>query len=201
MRDDDSGAWFRDRFSWRAYNTALEQPAVVQDINGDGVGDIIGFTDPDLVVAVWQLNQGDEGQWQILLGGKAEVDGDDALDIVSCGDDIFTLTGTPDAATLTRLRLQTDGATRRPVVAGSIDTAGTMLACGPIDSGEAGVVGPTRADSVLLRIRTRCPEHGSVGATGEIASRMSRAMAPARSSGVTWRVFGRRGRPRRRRSG
>jgi hypothetical protein len=168
---EGTGAWNRDRFDWRAYNTALVAPAVIGDISGDGIGDILGFTtDPDLVLASWQLSQGDEGQWQILLGGKAELEGGDALDLVNCDGEVYALTGPEDNATLTRLRLQQNGATWRPVVVGSTPAAGSLLACGTIDTGEPGVVvadvsGFWTSYASGLGARST----GSVGATGAIA--------------------------------
>lgn len=168
---DQTGAWTRDRFDWRAYNTALVAPALIDDVSGDGVGDIVGFTtDPDLVIAAWQLSEGDTGQWQILLGGKAGVDGGEPLDLVQCGADIYALTGPEDNATLTRLRLQQNGATWRPAVVASAPVAGSLLACGVIDTGEPGVVvadvsGFWTSYAEALGVRST----GSVGATGAIA--------------------------------
>lgn len=169
--NEANGAWTRDRFDWRAYNTALVAPALIEDIDGDGVGDIVGFTtDPDLVIAAWQLSLGDAGQWQILLGGKAELEGGEALDLVQCGGDLFALTGPEDNATLTRLRLQQNGATWRPVVVNSVPAAGSLLACGIIDSGEFGaVVADVSGFWTSYAEGLGSRSTGSVGATGSIA--------------------------------
>ncbi|MEC7947643.1 MAG: VCBS repeat-containing protein, partial [Myxococcota bacterium] len=167
----DSGAWTRDRFDWRAYNTALLAPGLVEDVNGDGVGDIIGFTtDPGLVLAAWQLSQGAEGQWQIVLGGKAELEGGDPLALAKCGRNLYALTGPEDAATLTRMRLRQDGATWQPVFITSIPAAGSLLACGTVDTGNPGVV-VADTSGLWTSYAEGLGERGSgsVGATGAIA--------------------------------
>ena len=169
--NEQTGAWTRDRFDWRAYNTALAGPGLIADLSGDGVGDIIGFTtDPDLVIAAWQLNLGDTGQWQIILGGKAEIEGGDPLDLVLCDNDLYALTGPIDNATLTRLRIQQDGATWQPTVIASVPATGSLLACGTIDTGAPGVVvadvsGFWTSYAEGLGARST----GAVGATGAIA--------------------------------
>lgn len=170
-RGGEDGSWQRDRFNWRAYNTALVGPVVLSDVSGDGVGDIVGFTtDPALVVAAWQLDQGDDGTWQVLLGGKVELDGGDPLGLVRCDADWFALTGPADNATLTRIRLEQNGSTWRPSVVSSVAASGELLACGTIDTGEDGVVvastsGFWTSYAVNLAVRNT----GDVGETGAVA--------------------------------
>jgi hypothetical protein len=169
--NDDDGAWSRDRFGWRAYNTALSGPLVISDVSGDGVGDIVGFTsDPDVVVAAWQLGLGDAGQWQVLLGGKVDVAGGEPTGLVRCGADYFALAGAESDATLTRIRLEQNGSTWRPAVLGSVATTGSLLACGDIDTGESGVVvADTSGFWTTYTTALVARGTGTVGATGGVA--------------------------------
>ncbi len=170
-RGGGDASWQRDRFEWRAYNTALIGPVVVSDVSGDGVGDIVGFTtDPDVVVAAWQLDESDDGQWQVLLGGKVALDGGDPLGLVRCDDDWFALTGPPENATLSRIRLERNGSTWRPSVVSNVAAAGELLACGRIDTGEAGVVVATTTGFWTSYAANLAPRNtGDVGETGAVA--------------------------------
>lgn len=165
------GEWALDTFSWTPFNTALQGPAVLQDIDGDGLSDVLGFTtDTDLVVAFWTLDVQDDGGGELQFQGRTENgdlgDGAAPYGLVECDGLVYALTEGAAGTQVSRIDLSSGD----PVVDATATTSGTLLACGLLPSGEPGVVvaqesGFWRSYGVGLTPK----EEGTISAVGAVA--------------------------------
>ena len=171
-RTDDDG-WDKVRPTWRSFATALAGPILVEDLDGDGSGDSVGFTSDgtDLVMATWLL---DPSAGQLQFGGRLTLGAVDALGIAHCGPFWYALVGSDDDSTL--ITFQVDAAAQ-PQQLASTSTAGSLLACGVLPNGNEGVVVSTTSGFWIA--------HGPYGTeqdSGNVGQ--SGAVALARSGGA-----------------
>ena len=165
------GEWALETFSWTPFNTALLGPALLSDYSSDGLVDVVGFTtDTDLVVAYWTLDILDDGSGELQFQGRTENaalgSGAVPYGLVECSGLIYALTEGAAGTQVSRIDLSSGD----PVVDATASTAGTLLACGLLPSGEPGVV--VAQESGFWRsygIGLTPKEEGTIDAVGAIA--------------------------------
>jgi hypothetical protein len=139
---DPEGGWDRTPFGWRSYSTALEGPMLTKDIDADGLTDIIGFQRDggDLTLTAWRGTADATGATQFSIIGRTALTGAaGALDLVSCGQDVWALAGDANASQVVRVRFSRDGDRLVLDRLAERDVAGTLLACGVTTNAEVGV--------------------------------------------------------------
>jgi len=134
---DEAGAWSIGRPSLLELATGLDGHYLLQDLNGDGLPDLVGVISQDggqalrVWLAGWSSADGPvyTATATLALNASGSVHA-----LTSCGSDFYVLSDNaaaglaqPDKAF--RIRLATDGS-YAPVVQNSGSVTGTLLACG-----------------------------------------------------------------------
>ena len=169
----DADGWDKVRPTWRSFATALAGPMLVEDLDGDGSGDSVGFTSDgnELVMATWLL---DPAAGQLQFGGRLSLGGADALALAHCGPFWYALVGSDDDSTL--VTFQVDAAAQ-PQQLAATNTTGSLLACGVLPNGNDGVL-----VSSTSGFWTAHGPYGTEQASGNVGQ--SGAVALARSGGA-----------------
>lgn len=139
--DPDAGTWTRSRGGWQSVNTALVGDLLASDISGDGVADLIGFTNDgdQLALAAWLVSEGEEGRPSFTFADSVTLGaGAVPLGLVQCAPNIFALVDTADGPVLHRVGATIAGDLAEPSAPVEVD--GTLLTCGTLPDGDAGVV-------------------------------------------------------------
>ena len=134
--DPQCDAWRLAEYSWRSFGLLMTGPYLIEDLDGDGDDDILGFTDDgSLKLNMWRFSLNDDGETQLTPGNALHCGSAEPLSLARCGDDIFTLTsGSGIALSLIEISgsslIQEDWA--------SVD--GLLMDCGDINGSRGAVV-------------------------------------------------------------
>ena len=91
--DAQCSTWRLSEYTWRSFGLLMSGPYLVEDLDGDGDDDILGFTnDGSLELNMWRFSLNDEGQTQLTPGTPVNLGNSTALGLARCNDGIYALT-------------------------------------------------------------------------------------------------------------
>ncbi|MFT5683916.1 MAG: hypothetical protein ACI8RZ_004848, partial [Myxococcota bacterium] len=91
--DAQCSNWRLAEYAWRSFGLLMSGPYLIEDLDGDGDDDILGFTnDGNLELNMWRFSLNEDGQTQISPGTPLNLGASEPLALARCGEDIYALT-------------------------------------------------------------------------------------------------------------
>ncbi len=137
--DTQCGSWRLAEYTWRSFGLLQTGPYLIEDIDGDGDDDIIGFTDDgSLELNMWRFSLNEDGQTQLSPGTPLSLGSAAPLGLARCDEDIFALTENTSNGNITLSLVNISGSALIQEDWASVD--GQFMDCGEISGSRGAVV-------------------------------------------------------------
>ncbi len=170
---DVEGRYAADKPDWRTFSMGISGDPLILEENDDGLADVLAYVydGEDLSVGLWVSTIDANGDTAFELSDIMSVGvGMEPHDLVTCDDDIYALFGVGNTSTLMKVDIIGGTANRRPDNGGTVDTFGTLLDCGWLDSDSSGaVVATTTGVWSTYTDNLQEQESGNLGAMSGVA--------------------------------